>query len=176
MKVIKVIAIAVILLLGIFIALSPGIFYAPVPRIVLFFLISLLPALLLGAEASSKFQLKLGGFIFTTAGACAVCFGALVLLTHLSKPEEKLAVFQIYDEQNEPIPLDWPNAITVPITNQGLTVTKFVAGNSVVLVFPEQVTVAELRVKKSPAGRTYTGEVTYTGTRISKITLGQQLK
>ena len=36
----------IVLLLGIFVALSPGIFYAPVPKVVLYTLISLLPAVL----------------------------------------------------------------------------------------------------------------------------------
>jgi hypothetical protein len=176
MNILKIIVIALILLLGIYVALSPELVYAPTPRIVLYFLICFLPSLLLGAEATSRFKLKLPGFAFTTAGACAVCFGALLLMTNLSKPEEKIAVFQIYDEKNEPVPLDWSGALEIPVTAKGLSVTKFVDGNSLILVFPEQVGQVELRVKKSISSQTYSGEVTYAGSRTSKLILGQQLK
>ena len=176
MKSLRMIVIVLILALGIYVALSPAIVYAPTPRIVLYFLICFLPSLLLGAEASSRFKLKLPGFAFTTAGACAVCFGALILITNLSKPEEKIAVFQVYDESNEPVALDWSGALTVPVTSGGLSVTKFIDGNTVILVFPEQVGKAEIRIKKSYSSPTYTGEVTYAGSRTAKLTLGKDLK
>lgn len=177
MKAVKIICMVLILGLGVFVALSPGVIYAPTPKIVLFFLISFLPSLLLGAEASSRFNLRLfPGFTFTTAGACAVCLGALLLLTYLSKPEEKIAVYQVYDENNDPVALDFKEALDVLVTAQGLSVTKFVDGNNVVLIFPEQVGSVELRVKKAPIGPSYTGTVGYAGTRTSKLILGRELR
>lgn len=175
MNTLKIITIMLILALGIYVALSPGVVYAPTPRIVLYFLICFLPSLLLGAEASSRFELQLPGFVFTTAGACAVCFGALLLITHLAKPEEKIAVFQIYDEKNDPVALDWEGALDIPVTGSGLSVTKFIDGNSIIVVFPEQVGNVELRIKKSHSGRTYAGDITYSGNKTSKLILGQQL-
>jgi hypothetical protein len=176
MDILKMVVIVLILGVGIFVALSPTLVYAPTPKIVLFFLISFLPGLLFGAEAASKFNLQLPGFAFTTAGACAVCLGALLLLTHLSKPEEKIAVFQIYDENNEPVALDWSGALEIPVTPQGLTVTRFIDGNNVILVFPEQVGETELRVKKDFTNPAYSGSVGYAGSRTSKLILGQDLK
>lgn len=176
MKVIKIVAIAMILGVGIYVAVSPSLVYAPTPRIVLFFLVSFLPGLLLGAEAASRFEMRLPGFAFTTAGACAVCFGALFLLAYLSQPEEKIAVFQVYDERNNPVLLDWSGALEVPVTSQGLTVTRFVEGNNLILVFPEQVGSVELRIKKALSGSTYSGTVGYSGSRTSKLMLGAQLK
>lgn len=124
----RVVVLILILLLGIFVALSPGVVYAPAPKVILYFLISLLPAMLFGAEASSKFQLRLPGFCFTTMGAFAACLGTLVVLTNLSKPAEKIAVFHILDESSQSVMLDWAGGVEVPLTDQGLTVSKFVEG------------------------------------------------
>ncbi|RFM32171.1 hypothetical protein [Chitinophaga silvisoli] len=176
MNTIRIIAIIAILMLGIYVALSPGLVYAPAPRIILYFLICFLPSLLLGVEASSRFQLKLPGFVFTTAGGCAICFGALVLLNHLSKAEEKIAVFQVFDEHNEPVFLDWKDALKIPPTPNGLTITKFIDGNNFIAVFPEQVGKAEVQIKKSPTGPLYVGDITYSGSRTSKLVLGKDLK
>lgn len=175
MTAVKVVSVFLILGLGLFVALSPTIVYAPTPKIVLFFLISFLPSLLFGAAASSRFKLELPGFVFTTAGACAVCLGTLLLLNHLSKPEEKIAVYQVYDENKEPVSLDWQGAFEVMVTAQGLSVTKFIEGHTAVLIFPEQVGSVEVRIKKAPIGPTYVGTVGYAGNRTSNLVLGQQL-
>ena len=60
-----------ILLVGLYVALSPSLVYAPVPKVILFCLVSFLPAILFGAEASSQFKLGLPGFVFATTGAAA---------------------------------------------------------------------------------------------------------
>ncbi len=176
MNVIKIIAIILILALGLYVAVSPDLVYAPTPKIILYLLISFLPALLLGAEAASRFKLKFRNFVFTTAGACAVCLGVLVVLTYLSKPQEKIAVYQIYDENKIPVALDWSGAINIPVSHQGLTVTNFVEGNTVILIFPEQAGKIEMQVKKSPSGKMYTGDVSYSGSRTSKLYLSKDLK
>src|SRR5262245_45747205 len=88
---VRVLSFLIILSLGIWVALSPSVIYAPTPRVVLYFLLSLIPAIIFGVEASSRFEFRLPGFCFTTAGAFAVCLGVLFLLTYLSKPEEKIA-------------------------------------------------------------------------------------
>jgi hypothetical protein len=121
-------------------------------------------------------ELKLPGFCFTTAGVFATCLGTLLVLTTLSKPEEKIAVFQVFDENGQAVALDWSGALEVPITDRGLTITKFVSGNTVILIFPEQVGEVELRVKRLSTGPTYSGVVTYAGSRTSKLILGDRLK
>ena len=173
---VRTIIILLILLLGFYVALSPGVVYAPTPKVVLYLLMSLLPAILFGAEAVSKFKLQLRGFIFTTTGAFAACLGLLVLLTYLSKPEEMIAVYQVLDENRQPVSLDWEGALQVSVTERGLTITKFVEGNTMVLIFPEQVGQAEVQVKRSPSGSIYSGQVSYAGSRTSKLYLGEQLK
>ena len=176
MKTLRIISGILILGLAIFVALNPGVVYAPSPRVILYFLVSFLPALLFGAEVSARFKLKLPGFCFTTAGVFAACLGTLVVLDYLSKPQEKIAVFQVFDETGEPVNLDAKAAVDIPITRSGLTITKLVDGNTVVLIFPEQTGSAELRVKPVTTGPTYSGDVTYAGSRTLKLKLGQELK
>lgn len=165
------------LIIALYVVLWPAVAYAPVPKVVLFLLISLLPAILFGAEAASRLEFKIPGFVFTTIGAGALCFGGLALLTHYSKPEEQIAVFHILDENQQPVNnLDRPGAVQVLLTGKGLTVTKFLDGNAVVLIFPEQVGECELQIKPSAIGKTYIGKVTYSGNRESDLVFGKQLK
>jgi|SRR6185436_132026 len=166
-----------ILLLGLYVALSPSIIYAPVPKIVLLCLISFLPAILFGAEAAAKFDLKLPGFAFTTAGAAAIALGTLLLLSHLTKPEQQIAVYRIVDEQRQPVlGLDREGAVEVQLSNQALAVTKFIDGNNIVLIFPEQVGEVEMLVRPSLTGPTYFGKVSYAGNRQSELMLERDLK
>src|SRR5437879_1660646 len=104
---IRIGAIIIILFLGLYVALSPSVVYAPTPRVVLFLLIALLPAILFGAEATSALRLEWPGFLLSTTGAAAVCLGLLWVLNHLAKPEEQIAVYYVVDEKNRPVPLEW---------------------------------------------------------------------
>lgn len=166
-----------ILAVGIYVALSPQVVYAPAPKIVLYCLISFLPAILFGAEAAAKFELKLQGFVFSVFGAAAVALGTLILLTYLSKPEQQIAVFHIFDEDGQPVSnLDRHGAVEVPLSNSGLSVTKFIDGNTLVLIFPEQVGECVIRVRPLPIGKTYVGKVAYAGNRESSLAFGNQLK
>jgi hypothetical protein len=83
--------------LGMSVPLSPRVVYAAVPRVMLFYY-NLSLAVLFGAEAASRFQLKLGGVFIAAAGAAAVSLGTLMLLTYLSKPQQQIAVFHVFDE------------------------------------------------------------------------------
>ncbi|MEW6664180.1 MAG: hypothetical protein AB1512_03020 [Thermodesulfobacteriota bacterium] len=173
---VKIVVLAVIFLDAIVVTLVPGLVFAPTPKVVLYFLISFLPALLFGVEASSRFKLKLPGFCFATGGAIAGCLGILLVLTYLSKPEENIAIFRIYDQDKQEVNLMWKGAFEIPVTERGMTITKFVDGNTVVLIFPEQATKAELRVKLASLDRPYIGTVGYAGSRQSKLYLGKDLK
>jgi hypothetical protein len=177
LTILRIVISILVLLIGIFVSLSPGLFYAPVPKVVLYTLISLLPAILFGAEAAAKFQLDFKAFSFTTVGAAAITFGMLFSLTYLSKPEQQIAVFHIYDEQGQPvIGLDRNDAVKVLLTNQAYQVTKFVDENALVLIFPEQVDSCELQIKPLSSGAIYSGTVKYTGNRETKLYLGKHLK
>ncbi len=165
-----------ILGLAIYVAVTPHIVYAPVSRVVLFLLVALLPSILFGVEAAAKFKLKLLGFVVTASGIAGFLLTLLFVFDYLAKPEEKIAVYEVVDESNNPVSLDFDGAINVSITKRGLSVTKFTDGNSIVLIFPEQVGQAEIHVKKAPSGSRYSGKVTYAGARTLKLRLGKELR
>lgn len=175
-NIVRICTIAGILLLGIYVALKPDLVYAPTPKVVLYLLISFLPALLIGAEASTRFEFKLPGFVFTTAGACAVCFGSLILLTKLTKPEQQIAVYHIIDEEDQPITLEYEGAVDIETTSNGLKPVKFVDGNTIIIIFPEQVGKVKLKVRKSDISHLYSGEVNYAGDRMTDLKIGRDLK
>ncbi len=175
MEVVRIIMALAILVVAVGVALSPRVVYAPQPRVVLYFLMSVLVAILLGAEAVAQLELKLPGFVLVSSGAAAVCFAMLWLLNHLSKPEEMIAVFYVVDEQGKPLDLQWKGAIEVPLTAQGLQVTKLVSENAVVFIFPQQVGGAEIRVRKAAGGPQYTGTISYAGSRSARLRIGHEL-
>ena len=112
----RIVVMLIILGVAVFVALSPRIVYAPQPRVVLYFLLSILPAILFGTEAAVRLKLDLPGFSFISSGAAAVCFAMLWLLNHFSKPAEKIAVFYIYDEHDNPVDLQWKDAVEVLVS------------------------------------------------------------
>lgn len=176
METVHIVVLFVILIIAVVVALSPRIVYAPQPRVVLYFLLSILPAILLGSEAVAQLKLSLPGFTFVSGGATAVCFAALWLLNRLSKPEEKLAVFYIYDEQGDALDFQWKGALDVLLSEQALQVTKLISGNALVLIFPEQVGEAVIQVRKTADGPIYSGKVSYAGSRSMGLRLGKELK
>jgi len=177
MEVVKIVMVFAILGVAVFVVLSPRVVYAPQPRVVLFFLMSIFVAILLGSEVTAQLKLELPGFCLVSSGAAAVCFGMLWLLNHLSKPEVRIAVFSVYDEEGKKVDVQWKGALEVEVTNPGITVTKAIAGfNTVVLIFPEQVEQAEIQVRKTAKGGQYAGKVSYAGGMSGKLRLGQELK
>lgn len=176
MEVFHIVMASVVLALAVYVAMFPRVVYAPVPRTVLFFLLSVLAAVTFGSEVASKFELELPGFCFVTGGAAAVSFGMLGFLTHLTKPAEKIAVFHVDDEANNPVDLEVPGAIEIRLGPSAVQVTKFADKNTLVLIFPEQVEEAELRVKKTNLDPPYIGRVGYAGSRRTTLTLGVDLK
>lgn len=176
MEIVRIIMALAILIVALVVALSPRVVYAPQPRVVLYFLMSVLVAILLGAEAVAQLELKLPGFVLVSSGAAAVCFAMLWLLNHLSKPEEKIAVFYVSDEEGRSVDLQWKGAVEVPLTAQGLQVTKLVSENAVLLIFPEQVGETEIHIRKTAGGPQYIGTVSYAGSRSARLQLGRELK
>jgi uncharacterized membrane protein len=165
------------LALALFVALSPSLVYAPAPRIVLYLLVALIPAILFAAELTAHFQLQLGWFVASAGGAAAFVLITLVVLVHLTKPEQQIAVFEIVDANGQAVGgLDVPGAVQVPRTPNGLTVTPLVDGNSVVLIFPEQAPEVELRVQPAHRGPVYGSKVSYAGSRTTRLRLGHELK
>jgi len=177
MNIVKIVAAILILLAGLYIALTPSLVYTRTPQIILFFLISILPSFLIGTEAVSKFKFKLPGFLFTTTGAYAVCLGTLVLLAHLTQPTvDKIVVYHIFDENKQPYSLNYSGAVVIPVTPDGRSITKFVDGNALILIFPKEIEAIDMQVKNLSNSLYYFGTVGYSGQQDYKIILGKDLK
>jgi hypothetical protein len=61
------------------------------------------------------------------------------------------------------------------ISDSGLKVTELVTGNSLILIFPEQVSQVEIDVWKLMNDKPYRGTLSYAGTRQSRLNLGKEL-
>jgi hypothetical protein len=173
LKVVRIVAIVAILIVALIVALSPSTFYAPVPRTILFWLSAIMPALLLGAEAANTtVRLKLPTLVITSTGAFAVCLAGLYFLTKMAKPEQQIAVYDVVDKQGQPVLLDVPGILDVKTTNTGLSVTHFEKGNTIVLIFPEQVAECVLNIKEASVdSRATPVTVGYAGNYRRTITL-----
>ena len=84
MHIIRIIMALAILGLGVYVAMSPELVYAPTPRAVLFLLVAILPAILLAAEATAEFKMRLPGFVATGGGSFAVMIIVLFLLAYFT--------------------------------------------------------------------------------------------
>lgn len=150
LKIVRLGAVAAILVVALIVALSPNTFYSPVPRTILFWLSAIMPALLLGAEAANTtVNFKLPTLVFTSTGAFAVCIVGLYFLTKMAKPEQQIAVYDVVDKSGQPVMLDAPGILDVKTSNTGLSVTHFERGNTIVLIFPEQVSDCTLNIRET---------------------------
>lgn len=164
------------LAVAVYVALSPTVVYTPQARVVLYVLVAMLPAIVIGAEASSRFKMELPKFLFTTGGAAAFMLGLLVLMDHLARPEVQISVYRVDDEQGRPVNLERAGAFEVMPGRSGLQVTAFVRGNQLALIFPEQLAETTLSVRPVSQERPYQGAVGYAGSRQVDLRLGRDLK
>ncbi len=171
---VEVLVIVVGLGAALYVAINPSLVYAPAPRAVLFTLVAMIPALLIGSKAAAHLNLKWKGFTFFTAGASAVCLALIFALDHISSPEEKIAVFKVVNENMKGVTLEPEGALEIwPITGS-LNITAFREGDTLVAIFPEQVGDCAIRVRYGDDF--YHGVISYTGSRKTLLQLGQDLK
>ncbi len=142
--------IIVITIVAIFLPIS----YTPTQRTMLFFVNSILLAILFGKNAQTKFNLKLPGFVFSTVGAAAIAMGCMVLLHHLNSPDISIGVYEIFDEQGKRIELE-NSDIKVPVGINASTPEIFVRGNSLIVIFPHGCEKVSVEIKK------YFGDIRY---------------
>jgi hypothetical protein len=161
--------------LGFYVALKPSVVYtSATPEVVLYFLISLLPAILFGTEATTRFNLRLPGFCFVTGGALAACLGTLFVLSYLSKqsdlskPHEKIGLYHIKDHEGTDVSLDDDSIDS--------RVKHYVDGNVLILVFPDRLGEVDMAVKQSHNGPSYRGKVRYASESDLLLDGGLQLK
>jgi hypothetical protein len=177
MRALRIVVAVVCLLLAVFVALKPDITFAPVPKIVLYLLVSLLPAILFAGEATARFNLSLPVFTATATGAAAIVLITLLVLTHLTKAEEQIAVFRIEDEDGRALKgLQRSGAVEIPRLPNGLSITPIVEDNTIVVIFPEQTPTVDLLVTPVRNGPVYQGKVSYAGNRQTMLKLGRDLK
>lgn len=158
-----------------YVALSPTTSYAPVPRIILFLLTSAGISILLGAEAATRFELKLRGFIFVTAGTAALAMFILWLATSAIKPELQVAIYDVYDEQGREVNMELDRLVELremPTNRPGFFIAR---RNQLVVVFPEVVSEQTLRIRKTTDTPFYSGKISYAGTRKASLKLGTDL-
>jgi hypothetical protein len=176
MKHLQWIAALAILALLVFVATNPQLAYAPVPRVVLFLLAAVFPALLIATTATTKLQLRAKGFLFVTSGASAFLVALLLLLNHIAKPELQVLMFSVVDDSGEKVNLSPYYAFTLEPNPSGLLVNHFLKGNAVVMIFPEQLVEQNISVKLAGDGKAYFGSVNYARKPTEPLKVGRELK
>jgi hypothetical protein len=171
--IVRLVATVLILLAALLVALSPGVVYAPVPKVILFTLVAILPGVLFGAEvlARTNFTLNLGVASLSAVGVGALFFGLFYMMTQFAKPEQQLAVFYVVDKQGQPVNLDLGGAVRPRLSATGLPVKLFVDGNALVINFPEQVPEVTLDIQEIANGPVVSKTVGYAGNRERTIVL-----
>jgi hypothetical protein len=172
----RVAAVAAILLLMAFIALTPTVTYAPVPRLVLFTLASSAIAIFLGAEASTKLELRFPGFALITAGTAALAFGLLWYLNSTLKPDLQVAIYQVQDETGNDVRVDYDGLVQINEIPSGRPAFFVAKGNYLVVLFPELVPEEFVKIRQTTDGAFYRGKVSYAGNRQMILKLGADLK
>lgn len=175
-KIVEMAIMVVVALVAVYVTLVPNVVYAPVPRNILFLLVALLPAYFVGVRASDNVNINLKWVVAKFTGTMAAVIFLLILLVHLSKPEQQIAVFEVLDEHDQRVRLDREGAIVIQPGSQGVSATKYVDGNTLVLIFPEQLPSVNVAVRKVYDGPEYRGTVGYGGNRTMTLRLGQELK
>lgn len=176
MKVARLVAMALILVLMGYVVLSPTATYAPVPRMMLFLLASSAIAIFLGAEASTRLELKLPGFALVTAGTAALAFGLLWFLTNTLKPDLQVAIYQVQDEGGRDVRVDLDGLVQVNEIPSGRPAFFVSQGNYLVLLFPELVPEELIKLRKATDTPYYQGKVSYAGNHQMILKLGTDLK
>ncbi len=166
MSILRIITTLVILGLGVYVALSPGLVYAPTPRAVLFLFVAILPAILLADVATAHFEWKLLGFVATGGGSFAVMIIVLVALTYFTTSTDQVAVFQLYRESGREVKGLYRDGVVTLHTPEGQPIDPYVHENSIAVIFPDGTTSCTVEVRLSDD--LYTGELTYYGMRKPK--------
>lgn len=151
-------------LVALYLALNPSIGYAPVPRVVLFFVLALLFTLVSVGELDAKFEMRLPGFLFTSTGVLAAMCGLLWLLNHLAAAEVQATRFTLRYKGVHKLTFT-PSMISVtPLQGIGGSMPYFIDGEDIYLIYPLGVNTAQVRV--NPVGlKWYHKELSYAGNR-----------
>ena len=163
-----------ILAFGVVIVAHPGLVLAPAPRVTLYFILSVAPAYLLAKNVQAQLELKMGPMMAVLGGSFAAFVTLLFVLTHLTKPEVQIAVYNVFAKEDGvemEVNLEGKDVVQVLRSGSGANVDSYVDGNTLILIFPEQVSEAEVQIRWPVSGPVYTEKLTYAGTRSSRLVL-----
>jgi hypothetical protein len=135
---------AALVILAIFIALSPSVVYQPVSRVIVFMLVAIATGLALGRQVTGTLEIKGGWATATFGGIVAVVFAAFFLLTRAATPALDVRVFQVSDG-GEPVGLQGAGVVDVRSTTD-TPVDHCVAGDKLFILFPSAAPAARIHV------------------------------
>lgn len=137
---------------------------APTPRIIVLAAVSLMFAGALGSQGYARLEVKTKlGVAFVATGSVAVAFFALFVFVYFSRPDHEVAIYHVVEESGDDVGwLENDGAVDIKATKQGIAPIGYVDGNTILLVFPEQVEAAELVLRDKAGDRTVRHFVSYT--------------
>ena len=162
-----VIAVA-ILVLGLYVAWNPTLVYASTPRLVLFFLIAMLPSILFTSSVVATITADLKWLGFSATGPAAVLFIGLFFLDKYAKPEERLAVYNLFEDQTTQVFADG-----VSVTG-GARAYLDQSGHALIVHYGSSDESIQINID-SPVGRHFC-HLSYPGTRSLVLFLREEKK
>lgn len=175
MQYVRIAATCLLVVVLIVVIFTPSVYYPPTQRTILYLVASLLIGLLVGAETTTQFKLDLKWFSFVSVGSAALVIFLCWWLTYLSKPDVKMAVYQIRDEKGNTVDLNWAGAVELPTMPNGTKANAFIRGSEIVLIYPEQLEQQTLRIRKTPDDPGYETTVSFAGVRQFTLSFGKEL-
>lgn len=147
---------AVCLGVVVYVALQPSLAYAQTPKMVLFFVVSLLAAIVLASRLNpveAQLEIKTKQIAFTAGGATAVLFALLILLAYLTTPEEHAMVLSFEEESGQAMSLD---ANVLKVTAGGREPSLCAEGERAYVLFRDNMPTLSIRLQNGDA--TYVAE------------------
>ncbi len=160
----KTISGAAILILALIVALNPNVAYAPTPRVILYFLMSVFPAIIFAGELQAKFEFTVGKFVAAGSGVFAAMLILLLTLDYLTKVELPVTVYEVVraDDNTKPYAIDGPGAVMVESDSKGRSATVFTKANQLLVIFHKESPKAYLKIR-GPDGAMQSLPVVYSG-------------
>jgi hypothetical protein len=81
----------------------------------------------------------------------------------------------VLDQYGEPVALD-PRKVEGPLTDEGQNITRYIDGNTIVAIFPQEVGNVQIGVRELLRGAWYRGRIAFSGNRTYTLRLGKDLK
>lgn len=162
---VKIIVLAVCVFIVIYVLTRPSIVFAPTPRIVVFFALSILPIIVLTENISARLKVSIGnGLVFHATGATAVVFFGLFCLVKLSRPDIQRAIYHVKERGVGDAVWISANSDSAEVraAKRGGAPVMYVSKSTIILDFPEQVEQATLILRDQAGGKVCERAISYT--------------